>query len=121
MGVIVVAAMNVIFPRTTAFAATLLLFSGQALTGVAFEAVAGGAFDVWKLVGTVLLLGGLALHVLLSRRGTAEETGRVRSQLKVSEAVDQCADGAGIGRQDQAQPTGNPMRCGPAGRPGSPP
>lgn len=121
LGVIVVAAMNVIFPRTTAFAATLLLFSGQALTGVFFEVVAEGAFDLRKLVGTVLLLAGLALHVLLSKKGTAEETGRVRSQLKVSETADQCADGAGIGRRDQAQPAGNPRRGGPAGRPGSPP
>jgi transporter family-2 protein len=72
IGVIVVAAMNVIFPRTTAFAATLLLFSGQALTGVLFDVVAEGAFDVQKLAGTLLLLAGLAIHALLSRRGAAE-------------------------------------------------
>lgn len=75
IGVIVVATMNVIFPRTTAFAATLLLFSGQALTGVLFDVVTEGAFDVWKLVGTLLLLAGLALHALLSKRGPADGAG----------------------------------------------
>jgi transporter family-2 protein len=75
MGIIVVAAMNVIFPRTTAFAATLLLFSGQALAGVVFDVVAEGAFDARKLVGTLLLLAGLAVHALLSRRGAAEAAG----------------------------------------------
>jgi transporter family-2 protein len=93
MGVIVVAAMNVIFPRTTAFAATLLLFSGQALTGVFFEVAVEGAFDARKLVGTVLLLAGLAIHALLTRRGTAGGAGGAGSQLEGGEMADRCGEG----------------------------
>lgn len=68
MGVVVVTAMNVIFPRMPAFTATLLLFAGQATAGVAIDAAARGAFDMAKLVGTVVLLSGLALNGLLKRR-----------------------------------------------------
>ena len=67
MGVAVVSAMNLIFPRMPAFSATLLLFSGQALTGVLIDVVAEGAFDVRKFVGTFVLLAGLAINGLLTR------------------------------------------------------
>jgi transporter family-2 protein len=68
MGVAVVSAMNLIFPRMPAFSATLLLFSGQALTGVLIDIAAEGAFDVRKLVGTFVLLAGLSINGLLRAR-----------------------------------------------------
>ncbi len=87
MGVVVVTVMSRIFPRIPAFSATLLLFSGQALTGVLIEAVAHGAFDARKLIGTFLLLAGLAINALLSRQAgsagaadTSGETGRLTMQ-----------------------------------------
>jgi transporter family-2 protein len=72
MGVAVVTAMNFVFPRMPAFSATLLLFSGQALAGVLIDGVAEGAFDVRKLVGTFVLLAGLAVNALLTRRVQSE-------------------------------------------------
>jgi transporter family-2 protein len=66
MGVAVVAAMNVVFPRIPAFSATLLLFSGQAVGGVLIDLIAEGAFDARKLIGTLILLAGLAVNALLS-------------------------------------------------------
>ena len=59
--------MNVIFPRMMAFSATLLLFSGQAFAGVVIDIIAEGAFDVRKVVGTFVLVAGLAVNALLTR------------------------------------------------------
>jgi transporter family-2 protein len=68
LGVVVVTAMNLIFPRIPAFSATLLLFTGQALTGVLVDAVAEGSFDARKLVGSLVLLVGLGIDRLLAKR-----------------------------------------------------
>jgi transporter family-2 protein len=71
LGVAVVAAISFIFPRVPAFSATLLLFSGQALAGLAIDFAVAGAFDAKKLIGTGLLLSGLAVNALLARRQAA--------------------------------------------------
>ncbi|HOX34039.1 MAG TPA: DMT family transporter [Spirochaetales bacterium] len=68
MGVAVVSSMNFIFPRLSAFSATLLVFGGQALTGLALDGLAGGMLDTRKLAGTALLLAGFAADAALSRR-----------------------------------------------------
>ncbi len=68
MGVVVVTTMNFIFPRIPAFSATLLIFSGQALAGVLIDAVAEGAFNARKLIGTLILLAGLAINSLITKR-----------------------------------------------------
>ena len=68
LGVAVVASMNFIFPRIPAFSATLLLFAGQALSGVVVDWIADGVFDIRKLIGTLLVLSGLGLDTLLTRR-----------------------------------------------------
>jgi transporter family-2 protein len=67
-GVAVVSGINFVFPRIPAFSATLLMFSGQAVAGIVIDAVVSGAFDIRKIVGTVVLLAGLAAHALLSRK-----------------------------------------------------
>ncbi len=67
LGVCVVTAMNFIFPRVPAFSSTVLLYSGQALMGVAVDAVSTGALDVRKLAGVLVLLLGLALNAFLQR------------------------------------------------------
>jgi bacterial/archaeal transporter family-2 protein len=77
-GVGVVASLNVIFPRIPAFSATILMFSGQALTGAIIDFVAAGAFDARKLLGTLVLIAGLALNAFLSRRGGEKQGGGVR-------------------------------------------
>ncbi len=83
MGVVVVAAMNFTFPRVSAFAATLLLFSGQALAGVLLDAIVAGALDLTKLVGIVVLLAGLTVDSLLLERGRSEGTADARAKRRV--------------------------------------
>lgn len=70
-GVFVVATMNFVFPRIPAFSATILLFSGQALAGVALDWALQGTLDLRKLLGTGIVLAGLALDSRLSRRPAA--------------------------------------------------
>jgi transporter family-2 protein len=67
-GVAVVVTMNFVFPRIPAFTATILLFSGQALAGVALDWAALGILDLRKLLGTGIVLAGLALDSRLSRK-----------------------------------------------------
>lgn len=70
IGVTVVIASNLILPRVPAFRATLLMFSGQALAGVALDFAGEGTLDWRKLAGTALVLAGLAADSFLS--GTAK-------------------------------------------------
>jgi uncharacterized membrane protein YdcZ (DUF606 family) len=67
MGVAVVTSMNLIFPRIRAFSATLLVFSGQAFAGILIELVTGGNLEWKKLLGTLLLLAGLAMNTSVSK------------------------------------------------------
>jgi bacterial/archaeal transporter family-2 protein len=69
MGVLVVTSMNFIFPRIPALTATLLLYSGQALAGVVVDVFREGAFDARKLAGALILLLGLFVNALLTKRG----------------------------------------------------
>lgn len=69
LGVLVTTAMNLIMPRIPAFTATILLFAGQAAAGLAIDAAARGSLDLRKLLGTAILVAGLALDTALARRG----------------------------------------------------
>ena len=75
-GVMVVTSINFVFPRIPAFSATLLMFAGQAMTGVMIDAVATGSFDARKVIGTVILLCGLAINALLARRDAPSASGQ---------------------------------------------
>jgi bacterial/archaeal transporter family-2 protein len=75
MGVVVVASMNYIMPRMSAFYATLLAFAGQAFTGLAVDFAAAGLFDPRKLTGTLVLLAGLAINALLTKRAEGSAAG----------------------------------------------
>ncbi|HWR12175.1 MAG TPA: DMT family transporter [Rectinemataceae bacterium] len=68
MGVVVVTSMNLIFPRIKAFSATLLVFSGQALAGILIDYAKAGNLELRKLLGTLLLLAGLAINSMLLKR-----------------------------------------------------
>jgi transporter family-2 protein len=74
MGVAVVSSMSLIYSRMAAFSATLLIFCGEALTGVAIDAAAEGRLDGRKLAGTLVLLAGFAVDAALSR-GRARPSG----------------------------------------------
>jgi len=68
MGLVVVAAMNFIFPRVAAFSATLLLFCGQSLAGILIDVALSGKLDARRLAGVVILMAGLAIDSLLTKR-----------------------------------------------------
>jgi bacterial/archaeal transporter family-2 protein len=69
LGVLVVAGTNLIFPKIPALWSTLLLFSGQALAGLAIDAFSKGSFEPPKLVGTAVVLAALGLNSLLDKKG----------------------------------------------------
>jgi len=79
LGVVVVASSSYIYPRIPAFSATLLVFAGQALAGLAFDFIALGRLDASKALGIGLVVAGLGLDAARARResrsggGTAEQ------------------------------------------------
>jgi bacterial/archaeal transporter family-2 protein len=68
MGIVVVMTINVVFPRLPVFTATILMFAGQTVTGVVLDALRDGVIDIKKIVGTGILLIGLAVDSLLARK-----------------------------------------------------
>lgn len=71
MGVIMVGSVNVVFPRIPAIYATTLLFAGQALIGLAIDAIDDGAIPVRKLAGVLILLGGMLYNAVRESRKPA--------------------------------------------------
>lgn len=69
MGVAVVTSMNKVYLRVSAFSATLLVFGGQAATGLALDLILGVSFDWSKPVGILLIVAGLAADAALAPRG----------------------------------------------------
>jgi len=74
MGVIMVGMANYVFPRLPALYATLLMFSGQALAGVALDWAARGALDIRTILGTLIVLLGLGLNASMTVRKPAAVT-----------------------------------------------
>ncbi len=66
LGVIMIGTVNFAFPRLPALYATLLIFSGQALAGVALDSALGGSLDVRQLAGIVIVLAGLTLNAAVA-------------------------------------------------------
>lgn len=64
LGVMATAITNSIFPRIPALWSTLLMFGGQALAGLALDAIGQGAVSPAKLAGTALVLAGLGANAL---------------------------------------------------------
>lgn len=69
MGVGVVTSMSKIYLRVSAFSATLLVFGGQAATGIALDLILGEAFDWRKPVGIIFIVAGLAADAALAPKG----------------------------------------------------
>ncbi len=67
LGVMMVGMANYVFPRLPALYATLLMFGGQALTGVALDWAMRGALDLRTIVGTLIVLAGLGLNASRAR------------------------------------------------------
>lgn len=71
LGVIMNGIMNFIFPKIPALWSTLFMFAGQALTGLAMDAVGQGGFEPRKAVGVAFVLAGIGANALLGRRKEA--------------------------------------------------
>jgi len=67
LGVVVVSASNVVLPRIPVVASAGLLFLGQIAAGVAIDTVREGRLDLPKVVGALLILGGLVQHQFVDR------------------------------------------------------
>lgn len=67
LGVIMVGLANFVFPRLPALYATLLMFSGQALAGVALDWAVRGALDIRTVIGTLIVLAGLGLNASMAK------------------------------------------------------
>ncbi len=67
LGVIMVGVANYVFPRLPALYATLLMFGGQALAGVALDWAVRGALDLRTITGTLIVLTGLGLNASRAR------------------------------------------------------
>jgi transporter family-2 protein len=68
LGVVMIVVTNFIFPKIPALWSTLLMFTGQALTGVIIDAVAQGSFSGRKLAGTLVVLAGMGVNAALDRK-----------------------------------------------------
>ena len=73
LGLLMVGASNVVFPRLPALAASLFMFAGQLLAGMGADAVLRGTFDPRKLAGALLILAGMAANGLLAHRPAGKE------------------------------------------------
>jgi len=71
LGVVMVGCMNLVVARSAAFTATILVFSGQTATGLIVDAIAEGRLDLGRLLGALVLLGGLAVDSALTARAGA--------------------------------------------------
>jgi transporter family-2 protein len=71
LGVVMNGIMNFIFPKLPALWSTLFMFAGQALAGLAMDALGQGAMDPRTSAGVALVLAGLGANALLGRRKEA--------------------------------------------------
>lgn len=79
IGIVVVSALNIIFPRIPVFAATILMFSGQTAAGVVVDAIRTGDLELRKVLGTGVLLAGLAVDAAVSLNSRKARTGAAPS------------------------------------------
>lgn len=70
LGVVMVAMANWVFPRIPALYASLLIFSGQSLTGLLVDSLVQGHFNLRILAGTLVVLSGLTVHLLFQKKNS---------------------------------------------------
>ncbi|MBN2656301.1 MAG: DMT family transporter [Spirochaetales bacterium] len=68
LGVLIVAGSNRILPKIPVIYASLLLFAGQAVTGIVSDLVTSGSLPVNRLAGVLLVLAGLFINMILEKR-----------------------------------------------------
>ena len=67
LGVMVVAGINVVFPKIPAVYSTLLIIIGQLTAGLIIDYVISGSFSVQKMFGVVLVLTGVGINLMTDR------------------------------------------------------
>ena len=73
IGVAVVMLSSAAAPHLPVFLMTLLVFVAQLVTGMILDAMAGRATPVHKVLGALVVLGGLVVYVVGEHRATKEE------------------------------------------------
>jgi len=68
LGVLMTAGTNWIFPKIPALVSTLLMFAGQTAAGLIIDLALTGHFDPRKLIGTLIVVAGLAVNSVLTAR-----------------------------------------------------
>ena len=71
LGVVMNGIMNFIFPKLPALWSTLFMFAGQALAGLAMDAIGQGGMEPRKALGVALVLAGLGANAFLGRKKRA--------------------------------------------------
>lgn len=66
LGLLVVSISNVITPKLSAFLLTLLIFSGQIVTGFAIDYLMTQQLSYTSIAGTLLVILGLYIHLWLA-------------------------------------------------------
>jgi transporter family-2 protein len=68
-GVFIVAGINYVVPRLSTIYTTILMFTGQMLTGLAIDFYMGHDFSIRLIVGALLLVSGLGFNLWAKRKG----------------------------------------------------
>ena len=66
LGLIVVSISNIITPKISAFLLTLLIFTGQIITGLGIDYFLSNSISYGNFLGTLIVLFGLYTHLKLS-------------------------------------------------------
>jgi bacterial/archaeal transporter family-2 protein len=70
LGVIVVAASNLVTPKISAFYLTLIIFIGQLFTGILIDYFAQGLISLGKILGGLLVVLGLAYNLIIDKKSS---------------------------------------------------
>lgn len=68
IGVMVVAASNIIIPKIPTIYSTLLIFVGQIFAGIAIDYFAGNFISTGKILGGLLIVAGLTYNFNIDRK-----------------------------------------------------
>ncbi|WP_055665951.1 DMT family transporter [Desnuesiella massiliensis] len=76
-GVIVVVLSSYITPKISSFYLALIVFIGQLFVGIIIDSFSLKSIPVGKIVGGILVLGGLTYNLMLDRTASKEEMNRI--------------------------------------------